>query len=419
MQNYISKSKHTRTIFTAISTLLIFLVTIHTHCTIVAAVTLQVSAGPYDRVDTPVKIEIKPDSLTQGKHTLLEGTTKVGTAHVSSIAGTTYLFLKINLKANQKKTFTLVADKTSEDRAKLPIRAIKDDNQVSITSNSQVVLQYNHAPVAPPASVKSKRKLYTRSGFIHPVRTPSGITITNAHPAKHLHHFGIWMPWRESSYQGQKINFWEIGSGSGTVRYAGIEAIGQNDIAAWFQAKQEHVALKIKNAPKVILNETWRIAAYNTTGYHLFDVISVQSCATDKPFTVEKKHYGGMGLRGSNEWEDPTKVNFFTSENKKRKEGNFTHANWTEMHGLIGGKSVGIMIMGAPTNFRAPQKTRIHPKEPFFCFAPGQDEKFNIEPGQPYVSKFRFYVHDGKLDIARCKQMWNDYANPPTVRIIK
>jgi hypothetical protein len=40
---------------------------------------------------------------------------------------------------------------------------------------------------------------------------------------------------------------------------------------------------------------------------------------------------------------------------------------------------------------------------------------FTIEVGKPFVSRYRFYVHDGELDRAAADRLWQDYADPPTV----
>ena len=62
---------------------------------------------------------------------------------------------------------------------------------------------------------------------------------------------------------------------------------------------------------------------------------------------------------------------------------------------------------------------RLHPKEPFFCFAPSQVDDWKIEPGKPYVSKYRFIVSDGPPDKNVFDQLWQAYANPPKVVIEK
>ena len=77
----------------------------------------------------------------------------------------------------------------------------------------------------------------------------------------------------------------------------------------------------------------------------------------------------------------------------------------------------GVAILDHPANFRHPQGMRLNPDEPFFCFAPEQLGEFAIEPGKPYVARYRFVVADGPADAAEINRLWNDYANPPAVKV--
>jgi len=62
---------------------------------------------------------------------------------------------------------------------------------------------------------------------------------------------------------------------------------------------------------------------------------------------------------------------------------------------------------------------RLHPKEPFFCFAPSQAGDWAIEPGKPYVARYRFIVKDGKPDKAQLDAFWHAYAHPPQVTVTR
>ena len=77
----------------------------------------------------------------------------------------------------------------------------------------------------------------------------------------------------------------------------------------------------------------------------------------------------------------------------------------------------GVAILCHPDNFRFPQPMRLHPDEPFFCYAPSQLGDWAIEPGKPYVARYRFVVSEGPADKAEIERLWNDYANPPKVTV--
>ncbi len=81
------------------------------------------------------------------------------------------------------------------------------------------------------------------------------------------------------------------------------------------------------------------------------------------------------------------------------------------------GRPAGIAILCHPANFRAPQPMRIHPTEPFFCSVPSQMGRWEIVPGQVYLSRYRYIVADGLPDRAELDRLQNDYANPPQVTI--
>jgi len=73
-----------------------------------------------------------------------------------------------------------------------------------------------------------------------------------------------------------------------------------------------------------------------------------------------------------------------------------------------------------PQNFRHPEAMRIWPgfeQEVFFNWAPVQTGDFELRPGEDHVFRYRQYVHEGKVDVERTEQLWNDFAHPPEVSI--
>jgi hypothetical protein len=122
-----------------------------------------------------------------------------------------------------------------------------------------------------------------------------------------------------------------------------------------------------------------------------------------------------MGFRGALAWEKKEGASFLSSEGKTRENGNGTAARWCTMTGQVGGAPKTIVFYGHPANFRAPQNMRLHPDEPFFCFCPAVPGDFTIEPGKPYVSRYRYSVHDGEVSQSEAERIWRDYAEPPEV----
>ena len=67
-------------------------------------------------------------------------------------------------------------------------------------------------------------------------------------------------------------------------------------------------------------------------------------------------------------------------------------------------------ILCHPANYRFPQPMRLHPSEPFFCYAPQQLGDMEIKPGEPYIARYRFVTADGAMTQAEIDRLWDDYA---------
>jgi hypothetical protein len=186
-----------------------------------------------------------------------------------------------------------------------------------------------------------------------------------------------------------------------------------------FTVRLGHTDLSGEGKGKKVLDETWRVRVYNLTDCFLFDLESVQRCATGSPLIVKKFDYGGMAIRGSRQWSKPTAFDFLTSEGKTRKDGNHTRPRWCVLHGTLDGKPAGLTVLCHPANFRFPQPVRLHPSMPYYCWSPMVLGDFRIEPGKAFVSKYRFLAHDGKADAAAVERLWQDYADPVKVRVVE
>jgi hypothetical protein len=213
-----------------------------------------------------------------------------------------------------------------------------------------------------------------------------------------------------------------MGEGKGTVEFLKFgKSWSGGAVHAGFQAEHRFVDLT-SGQPKVPLEETWTVIGYHINGakYFVFDLISTQRCATASPLKLPKYYYGGLGFRGNWAWNGAQKTEFLTSNGETdRGKGNETRANWCHIGGEVDGEFTGVTIMCHPENFRAPQPMRIHPREPFFCYAPSQLGDWQIEPGKPYVSRYRFVVADGRPDQESIEKIWQAYAHPPKAAVEK
>jgi hypothetical protein len=81
----------------------------------------------------------------------------------------------------------------------------KEDGQLAIYQKDIKLLGYQMNIKDVPAGVNPA---YARSGFIHPLNTPSGKCLTRIQPKDHYHHYGLWNPWTHVEYEGDTLDFY-------------------------------------------------------------------------------------------------------------------------------------------------------------------------------------------------------------------
>jgi hypothetical protein len=317
--------------------------------------------------------------------------------------------------------FAPLISRAGDDSKKSGLALVEKDGGRRVTLDGKEVLTYNGPKTPLPAGFEPQ---YQRGGYISPVYTPSGKLVTDDYPPNHKHHHGIWSPWTATRFEGRSPDFWNMGQKTGTVEFVKFGPVAPpDDGSLTFTTFHRMVDLTAKPDPKAALNERWNVTVYdkNKSGdkpANVFDLAITQTCATDSPLMLPKYYYGGLGFRGHRDWNgEGDKCRFLTSEGRTRKDGNETTARWCWVGGTVDGSVCGVTILCHPSNFRAPQPVRLHPSEPFFCYAPQQAGDFSIEPGKPYVARYRFVVADGEADKALIERLYEDFAKAPAPKL--
>jgi hypothetical protein len=384
---------------------------------------ITVEAGKYDRIDTPVFVALDGISYTKLALYEIKGSNRKPVAKQIEPGNPPVLWwiLSGTTPAGSERIYELVEAPSFVDPV-VVILTEKNDSFLEIyQTQGRKILRYNHAVVPPP---KGQSELFSRSGFIHPLWSPSGDVLTEIHPPDHIHHLGIWMPWTHTKFQGKDVDFWNLKEGQGTVRFVKFLSTTSGPVYGGFQAEQEHVALKTDQGEKVVLNEVWDVRVYNPstslgTAYWLLDFKSTQRCVADSPLYQIEYRYGGFGFRAAAEWKGENAA-YLTSEGKTRKDGHGTRARWCDTSGAINGKWAGITHLSHPDNFRHPEPMRIWPEfenQVFFNWVPSQLGDWVMEPGKDYTFHYRLYVHEGRVNVADSERVWRDFAEPPQVKV--
>lgn len=282
-----------------------------------------------------------------------------------------------------------------------PAHTADDAGQLSLMDGDRVLMTYNSAYLHSP---DSNTPWFGRSGFIHPVLTPSGRVVTDGFPSDHMHQHGLMFAWTSSEFKGKPVDFWNSAAREGRIKHVETVRASADEIVAKLQHLDDTTT-----PPTVVLNETWELTRVPHESMNVFDLVSTQTCATETPLDIREYHYGAMCIRGPVAWLEEG-GQMLTNEGKDQSNGNHSRPNWVATFGVVDGQSCGIAAMGHPGNFRSPQPTRLHPNKPYFCFAPMVLGDFAIKPGEPYVSRFRFVAFDGEPNSQTLNSLWKDYA---------
>ncbi len=381
---------------------------------------LTVNAGSQDRVDTPLSVALTGVKAPVAGALLVEvkGAERVPVALQIETGTPSILHWILDGKtpAGGQRVYELTGGTPAPAN---PVELKEDETGLDIVQGGAKVLHFQTAVMQPPAG---QSPLYARNGFIHPLCTPNGAVLTRIHPKDHIHHLGLWNPWTSTEFEGKHVDFWNLKDGQGTVRFAKFASKTAGPVYGGFQAIQEHVALNAAGGPKVALNEVLDVRVWNTggpgKGYWICDFTTTQRCASASPLTLLAYRYGGIGFRGTADWNEKNS-NYLTSEGKDRKTGHSTRARWCNVFGETSKGDAGIEFMSHPQNHEHPEPMRIWNDQGdiFFNFCPVQQKPWTLEPGNEYVLKYRMYIYDGKADVAGCERMWQDFANPPSVRV--
>jgi hypothetical protein len=294
------------------------------------------------------------------------------------------------------------------------VKKMIDSLKVTFFNFENEILSYYHTERPLPEGVES---VYARAGYIHPVRTPDGVIVTQDFAEVHPHHHGIWSAWTKVEFQGRETDFWNVGKGMGAVISESLEETWTGPVHSGLQARHRYVDITTSDSITA-LHEEWVVRVYNVYNeYTMFDMVITQTAATPDPVVLPEYEYGGVGFRGHEDWEGEERAFFITSEGRTRSDGHRTRARWCHIGGYTGDRLAGITILDHPHNIRHPQPMHIHQTRTFFNYAVVQLGELRIEPGIPYSMRYRYIAWDGKPDPGEINRLWLDYAYLPAVSI--
>ena len=287
-------------------------------------------------------------------------------------------------------SFTVANDNEFNRDDKISVSEVA--TKIIFKNGERKVLVFNHKDVKPPKGID---KIYTRSGYIHPLYSPAGKVVTDDFSDDHAHQHGLFHAFVKAKVDGEMLDFWNQQKRTANVKCDSVLVDPRNP--SRIKTVQTHYRSRDE---KPIFKETWTIDVSSQKGCNVVDLmINIVNISGEK-VVIEKNHYGSFGLRGSGQWRNPDKTafEFVTSSEHNRKTGNLKREKWVAMVGKVDGKFCGVAVIAHQDNFRHPQPARLHPTMPYFSFAPMNLGSYDILNEQGSKSQFRIVTFDGKLD---------------------
>lgn len=283
--------------------------------------------------------------------------------------------------------------------------------------DGKLVLSYQMTKEPVPSGIK---QAYSKSGFIHPIQSPSGQVLSRIQPADHYHHYGIWGPYTRATIGGREVDFWNLGDEKGRVDFSHVISKKQAGGAAELTVRQNHLDLKAPAQSQLAMAEDLRIKVKPADkGRYFVDYTSTLQTDISGGILLDDYRYGGgIGFRATEVWGDANST-ILTSEGKDRATADGSNARWILVTGQSdhsSGKS-GILFMSHNTNQAHPEPLRVWPPgqyegkgNVFIEFCPIRHTSWEIQPGKRYSLTYRILVFDGELTVQEADNYWKSFV---------
>jgi Methane oxygenase PmoA len=290
--------------------------------------------------------------------------------------------------------------------------ALGAEERLEFHQGGQLRFAWQKAPLANPQGGEK----FKASAFIHPLSTPGGFPCTTLQPSDHLHHLGIWWPWKFIEVDGKKFNTWEIQEGQGAHVARSVKTLSNKPGQAQWELTNETIFKPKDAAPVVAIHETTQIALSSNSDATILD-IAIQQKAAGSPVTISAYRYSGFSWRGPATWNKDNST-MTTSGGKNREDANGTPARWVVVSGPTPMGTASLLILSAAEkNTGTPEKIRVwnataHNGTPFVNFNPVMDKPLPLDDAHPSVSKrsYRVIAADRMIDAAAAEASWREWT---------
>lgn len=283
---------------------------------------------------------------------------------------------------------------------------------IGVASGGETVFSWRTSPLSSPSGGEK----FAASAFIHPLRTPAGFELTTIQPSDHLHHFGVWWPWKYIEVNGVKHNTWEIQEGQGGHAAKSAKLLSSKKGVHTWELKNQTIIKSPGAEPVAAIDETSTLSFSRDDDSHVLD-IEIRQQAAGAPVKIVNYRYSGFSWRGAASWNKDNSI-MLTSGGKDRDHANGTPARWVLVTGDSPKGKATMLIMSAAADIAGTEEkvrvwdSKAHDGAPFVNFNPVMDKPLPLEAGNKAVShrKYRIIAADRAIDATAAETAWRKWT---------
>ena len=257
---------------------------------------------------------------------------------------------------------------------------------------------------------------FAASAFLHPLCTPAGFEWSAVQPADHLHHLGVWWPWKFIEVDGTRYNCWEIQEGQGGHVARQVKVLDPGPERLGWEFSNEVVVHPALGGPRTVIRETATVGLALRGSDALVLDIALHQQAVGSAVTIINYRYSGFSWRGCSSW-NKANSRMLTSEGHNRDTANGQPARWVVVSGPSRGGSASVLMMSAASELAGSQeRLRVWDSKtgdgvPFVNFNPVLNLSLPLDDAHPAVAnrKYRVLAADRLLDAAQAEAEWRKW----------
>lgn len=299
----------------------------------------------------------------------------------------------------------------------IPLKAgfeVKEgESRIEIVDAGKTVFGWQIKPPEEPLGGIDK---FPISAYVHPLAPPSGFDLTDVQPSDHLHHLGVWWPWKQVTVDGEKHIIWELQKGEGRHVAQSAEVTSKTDDAVLITAHNE-VQIRSGDGFEPVIAETalLRLSRMGDDAYVL-DIDLRHEPVGDLPVEISAYRYSGFSWRGPLSWIAGNST-MVTSGGQNRDSANGEEARWVFVSGPSeSGKATFLMLGGAEKDENPAERLRVwnskmHKGHPFINFNPVMKKSFLLTDENSEVAsrRYRVVVADREISADEAEDFWKEW----------